>query len=123
MEDRGRYEAVRLERYVDMVGTIAQLEPLLGLLGTVTGMIKVFQVVQATSQHGAVDPGQLASGIWEALITTAAGLIIGIPTLIAHRYLHSRVGRLTLEMEQGATRVLDRLKGPARGAEKAGSSG
>jgi len=111
LEDKGRYEGTRLERYVDAVGTIAQLEPLLGLLGTVTGMIKVFQQVVATSEHGAVDPGQLAAGIWEALITTAAGLIIGIPVLIAHRYLQSRAARLLMEMEQGATRVLDRLKG------------
>ena len=80
----------KLERYVDAVGTIAQLEPLLGLLGTVTGMIQVFQQVVATSEHGAVDPGRLAAGIWEALITTAAGLIIGIPVLVAHRYLLSR---------------------------------
>jgi biopolymer transport protein ExbB len=113
LEDRGRYEGVGLERYVEFVGTIAQLEPLLGLLGTVTGMIKVFQQVVATSEHGAVDPGQLAAGIWEALITTAAGLIIGIPVLIAHRYLQSRSSRLLMEMEQGATRILDRLKGKA----------
>jgi len=111
LEDRGRHEGVRLERYVDAVGTIAQLEPLLGLLGTVTGMIKVFQEVVATSEHGAVDPGQLAAGIWEALITTAAGLIVAIPTLMAYRYLQSRSRRLLLEMEEGATRVLDRLKG------------
>ena len=111
LEDKGRYEGTRLERYVDAVGTIAQLEPLLGLLGTVTGMIKVFQQVVATSEHVAVDPGQLAAGIWEALITTAAGLIIGIPVVIAHRYLLSRATRLLMEMEQGATRILDRLKG------------
>jgi biopolymer transport protein ExbB len=119
LEDKGRYEGTRLERYVEAVGTIAQLEPLLGLLGTVTGMIKVFQQVVATSEHGAVDPGQLAAGIWEALITTAAGLIIGIPVLIAHRYLQSRANRLLMEMEQGATRVLDRLKGkPAPAASE-----
>jgi len=110
LEDRGRHEGTRLERYVDFVGTIAQLEPLLGLLGTVTGMIKVFQIVETTSVRGSVDPGMLASGIWEALITTAGGLIIGIPTLIAHRYLLSRVNRLLGEMEQSATRILDRLK-------------
>jgi biopolymer transport protein ExbB len=119
LEDRGRYEGVKLERYVDAVGTIAQMEPLLGLLGTVTGMIKVFQQVVATSEHGAVDPGQLAAGIWEALITTAAGLIIGIPVLIAHRYLQSRASRLLMEMEQGATRILDRLKGKAPEPAKA----
>jgi biopolymer transport protein ExbB len=119
LEDRGRREGVKLERYVESVGMIAQIEPLLGLLGTVTGMIKVFQEVVATSEHGAVDPGQLAAGIWEALITTAAGLIIGIPTLIAYRYLQSRSNRLLLEMEEGATRILDRLKGKAPAPAKA----
>ncbi|MBI5490355.1 MAG: MotA/TolQ/ExbB proton channel family protein [Deltaproteobacteria bacterium] len=119
LEDRGRQEGVKLERYFEAVGTIAQLEPLLGLLGTVTGMIKVFQKIVATSEHGAVDPGQLAAGIWEALITTAAGLIIGIPVLIAHRYLLSRSNRLVLEMEQGATRILDRIKGVPEAPAKA----
>lgn len=110
LEDRGRFEVARLERYVEAVGTIAALEPLLGLLGTVTGMIKVFQEVVATSEHGAVDPGHLANGIWEALITTAAGLIVAIPTFVAYRYLQSRAQRLTLEMEDGALRIVDRLK-------------
>ena len=119
LEDRGRHEGVRLERYVDAVGTIAQLEPLLGLLGTVTGMMSVFQEVVASSEHGAVDPGKLAAGIWEALITTAAGLIIGIPVLVAHRYLLSRSHRLVMEMEQGATRVLDRVKGIGEAPAKA----
>ena len=119
LEDRGRHEGVRLERYFDAVGTIAQLEPLLGLLGTVTGMMSVFQEVVASSEHGAVDPGKLAAGIWEALITTAAGLIIGIPVLVAHRYLLSRSNRLVMEMEQGATRVLDRVKGIGEAPAKA----
>ena len=119
LEDRGRHEGVRLERYVDAVGTIAQLEPLLGLLGTVTGMMSVFQEVVASSEHGAVDPGKLAAGIWEALITTAAGLIIGIPVLVAHRYLLSRSNRLVMEMEQGATLVLDRVKGIGEAPAKA----
>lgn len=120
LEDRGRHEGMRLGRYVEGVGVIAQIEPLMGLLGTVTGMIKVFQEVVATSEHGAVDPGQLANGIWEALITTAAGLIIGIPCLIAYKYLESRKERLLMEMEQGASRVLDRLKGKAPAAAPAG---
>jgi len=120
LEDRGRHEGVRLGRYVEGVGVIAQVEPLLGLLGTVTGMIKVFQEVVATSEHGAVDPGQLANGIWEALITTAAGLIVGIPTLIAYKYLESRKERLLMEMEQGAIRVLDRIHGGAPTVAPAG---
>ncbi|MDI7267854.1 MAG: MotA/TolQ/ExbB proton channel family protein [Myxococcota bacterium] len=110
LEDQGRFEVARLDRYVEAVGTIAAIEPLLGLLGTVTGMIKVFQEVVATSEHGAIDPGRLANGIWEALITTAAGLIVAIPAFVAYRYLQSRAQRLTLRMEDGALRVVDGLK-------------
>lgn len=103
-EEVGRREAARLEKYVGALGTVATVSPLLGLLGTVTGMIGVFQRV---SDSGVGDPLQMASGIWEALITTAFGLGVGIPALIAHRYTLSRVDALVLELEEEAMAVLD----------------
>ncbi|RJO74313.1 MAG: MotA/TolQ/ExbB proton channel family protein [Myxococcales bacterium] len=99
MEETGKSVAADLERFVNVLGTVAAVSPLLGLLGTVTGMIDVFQKV--TSQ-GVGDPRYLASGIWEALITTAAGLIVAIPTYVIYRYFLSRVDRFILEMEEAA---------------------
>lgn len=106
MEEAGRSVAAELERYVNALGTIAAISPLMGLLGTVTGMITVFQRV---TEAGVGDPGQLATGIWEALLTTAVGLTIAIPAYIAYRYLLGRVDRLLLEMEETALVLADRL--------------
>jgi biopolymer transport protein ExbB len=120
LEDVGRREVGRMNRPVEVVGVVGVISPLLGLLGTVTGMIKAFRVV-AQSSGGAVDPGALANGIWEALITTAAGLPVAIMAYLAYRYLQGRAGRLAGEMEHAALDVLDAIAGPratASGAER-----
>ena len=109
LEDAGRREVSRMERYIESIGTVASLEPLLGLLGTVIGMIQVFQKVVVTSREGAVDPGLLANGIWQALITTAAGMSVAIPTFVAYRYLLARTARHAAELEDGAVRLMDAL--------------
>jgi biopolymer transport protein ExbB len=106
MEEVGQREVARLERHVALVGVIASIEPLLGLLGTVTGMIGVFQGVVA---EGVGDPATLASGIWGALLTTAAGLGTGIPAFVSWRYLASLVDRRAGELEEHALALLDRI--------------
>ena len=108
-EEVGKQEISRLERNIEAMGTTASIEPLLGLLGTVTGMIQVFQKVVVTSRSGAVDPGQLANGIWQALITTAAGLSVAIIAFMGYRYLLSRTVRHSLAMEEGALRLVGSL--------------
>ena len=128
VNDVGRREVSHLERFVDFLGTIAAVEPLMGLLGTVTGLIGAFQRVEAQALKGSgVNPGDLAGGIWEALITTAAGLVVAIPTYLAYRYLQGRVDGLVVEMEEDsmelAVLIADvRANGaaPARGAHPAG---
>jgi len=106
LEDAGRQTVQELERYLNTLGTIAVISPLLGLLGTVLGMIRVFAVL--TSQ-GSADPASLAGGISEALITTAAGLVVAIPALIAYRYLRGRIESLALSMEGEASALVRRL--------------
>jgi biopolymer transport protein ExbB len=110
IEDAGIYEVPRLEKNLGALATIAHISPLLGLLGTVTGMVRAFQIIQekATSLH-LVSPGDLAGGIWEALITTAAGLIVAIPTFVAYNYLVSRVKGFIVEMERSATDLISIL--------------
>lgn len=104
VEEVGKLEGAMLERYVEVVGTVAAISPLLGLLGTVLGMIKVFQRVEAA---GLGDPSVFASGIWEALITTAVGLAVAIPAFIFYKYLLSRVDHLIIEMEERSLRLID----------------
>ena len=99
VEDVGRHVVHELGRYLDTLGTIAAITPLLGLLGTVIGMIKVFAVITA---QGVGEPRVLAGGISEALITTAAGLTVAIPSLLSHRFLRGRVDELAVAMEQEA---------------------
>ncbi len=106
MEEVGRREVANLERYINIIGTVAGVAPLLGLLGTVSGMIKSFNVI---ALQGVAEPGALAGGISEALLTTAAGLIVAIPSLVMYRYLRSRVRTIALEMEEISLRVLDLL--------------
>ena len=110
IEDAGIYEVPRLERNLGALATIAHISPLLGLLGTVTGMVRAFQVIQerASSLHP-INPADLAGGIWEALITTAAGLIVAIPTFVAYNYLVSRVKGFILEMESSTTNLINIL--------------
>jgi len=104
VEEVGKFEGAMLERYVEIVGTCAAVAPLLGLLGTVLGMITVFQRVE---EQGLGDPSVFASGIWEALITTAVGLAVAIPALIFYKYLQVRVDSLIVEMEERALRLID----------------
>ncbi len=92
-----------LERYLNTLGSIASITPLLGLLGTVIGMIKVFRVIKL---DGIADPGLLAGGISEALITTAAGLSVAIPTLFFYRFFRSRVDALVVGMEEEALKLI-----------------
>jgi len=104
VEDVGRHVVHELERFLDILGTIASISPLLGLLGTVFGMIKVFSAITAS---GVGDPQVLAGGISQALITTAAGLSVAIPTLIFHRYFQGKVEELVLKMENEALRLIE----------------
>lgn len=104
IEDVGRHAVHELERYLNALGTIAAISPLLGLLGTVIGMIKVFAAITA---NGVGNPGVLAGGISEALITTAAGLCVAIPALIAYRYLRGRVDTLVVQMEKETIKFLE----------------
>jgi biopolymer transport protein ExbB len=108
LEETGRQEVAHLERYIGILGVIAAISPLLGLLGTVIGMIEVFQVV---SIEGVGKADVLAGGISKALNTTAVGLTIAIPALVAYRVFESRVDRLVLEIEQHALRFVELLKG------------
>lgn len=110
IEDAALYEVPRLEKNLSALATIAHISPLLGLLGTVTGMVRCFQTIQtkATSFHP-VSPGDLAGGIWEALLTTVAGLIVAIPTFVAYNYLVSRVNAFILEMEKASTEFVNFL--------------
>ncbi|MDP2326092.1 MAG: MotA/TolQ/ExbB proton channel family protein [Gammaproteobacteria bacterium] len=107
VEDTGRHVVHELERYLNTLGTIAAVSPLLGLLGTVTGMIRTFS---ALTSGGAGDPAALAGGISEALITTAAGLMVAIPALIGYRYLRGRVDVLVVQMEKEAIALVEALQ-------------
>ena len=107
IEHAGKQEASNLHKYLAVLATIAGIAPLLGLLGTVTGMIKVFQVI---SLQGVGNPSALAGGISEALITTAAGLVVAIPTLVAHNYFFKKANRLILEMENTSMELVDLLE-------------
>lgn len=108
IEDTGRQVVVELERYLNTLGTIASITPLLGLLGTVIGMIKVFAAITA---HGVGNPSVLAGGISEALITTAAGLSVAIPSLIFYRYFRGKVDELVIKMEEEALKIVDVMHG------------
>lgn len=108
IEDAGRHAAAELDRYLDALGTIAAIAPFLGLLGTVMGMIHMFS---GLGESGTGDPAVLASGIAQALTTTATGLGIAIPSLIFYRYFRSRVNSLLVDMEREAVRLVEVLKG------------
>lgn len=123
MEDASLYEVPKLEKNLSALATIAHASPLLGLLGTVTGMVRAFQVIQvkATSLNP-VSPGDLAGGIWEALLTTVFGLIVAIPTFVAYNFFVSRVNSVIVNMERAATELVNFItqqQGPSgkRGAE------
>jgi biopolymer transport protein ExbB len=107
IEDAGRQEIPVLERYLTILGTIASISVLLGLLGTVMGMIRTFDAIAAL---GYGHPEALASGISEALVATATGLTIAIPTLVLYNFFTSRADALVIEMEKNALRMLNILK-------------
>jgi len=103
LEELGRHEAAALERFIPIVGTVASISPLLGLLGTVGGMIVTFATIQ---EQGLGDVDRLAGGISQALVTTFTGLSIGIPALIANRFLLARVDALLLQLEERVGRLV-----------------
>lgn len=107
IEAAAQSEVYHLERNLGILGTVAAIAPLIGFLGTVTGMIKAFMQVQ--SLGGNVDASVLAGGIWEALITTAAGLSVGIPALIFYNWLQSKVAHHVFEMQESSTELMDTL--------------
>lgn len=108
LEEVGRQEVAHLERYIGILGVTAAIAPLLGLLGTVIGMIEVFQVI---SIEGVGKADVLAGGISKALNTTAAGLSVAIPALVAYRVFEARVSHFVIEIEQHALRFVELLKG------------
>lgn len=105
IENAGSQEISKLEKGLPVLATVAGIAPLLGFLGTVTGMIQAFMKIQDLA--GAANPSDLAGGIWEALITTAFGLIVGIPALALYNYFLSSVKKLVGEMETVANDVID----------------
>ncbi len=107
LQEAGRQEAVRLTRHLGALETVAAVAPLLGLLGTVTGMIRVFSTISAL---GLGNPEHLSGGISEAMITTAAGLMVGIPALVAHNWLEGRAEAIIFELECYASKALDTLR-------------
>ena len=104
--EAGRQEAQKLERHIELIGTCAAISPLLGLLGTVVGMMAVFRDVEVS---GLGDPSQFANGIWQALITTAVGLAVAIPSFVFYKLLLSKVDSLILELEEMSSRLIDLL--------------
>jgi len=110
MENTSLYEIPKLERNLNFLSTIAHITPLLGLLGTVVGLVKCFYIIeQKTANIGLVNPADLAGGIWEALLTTVAGLCVAIPSYIMYNYFVHKVNLLTLGAERAATELLEFL--------------
>ncbi|GFE80819.1 translocation protein TolQ [Steroidobacter agaridevorans] len=111
IEDTGRHVVHELDRFIGTLGTVASLSPLMGLLGTVIGMIRTFNAITTA---GIGNPASLAGGIAEALITTAAGLTVAIPALLAYKYLRGRVQTLVVQMEKEAIKLVEALEGQSR---------
>lgn len=112
MEEAGALEVPALEKRLPLLGTIAHLAPLLGLLGTVTGLVRCFQTIQQKSTGlNPVNPGDLAGGIWEALLTTVFGLLLAIPAYAVYNYLVYRVNTLANTLEAAAVKLADLLSG------------
>jgi len=112
IENAGREEVFHLERRLPLLASMAGVAPMLGFLGTVTGMIAAFHAVEVAG--GVVSPGDLAGGVWEALLTTAFGLIVGIPALAMYNYFATRVQKFVHEMEVTSTAFIDMLEGLAQ---------
>ncbi len=103
----GRAESADLSRYIGTLGTISALEPLMGLLGTVLGLIEAFREVEQLQVVG--NPSVVAAGVWQALITTATGLVIAIPAYAFYRFFRAKVSRMVMEMEQHAFQLVQQL--------------
>jgi len=114
IEDAGRHIVPELERFLNTLGTIASVAPLLGLLGTVVGMIDVFAAI---IEHGVGNPAVLAEGISKALVTTAAGLSVAIPALMFSRYFKGHVNELILTMEKEAVKLVEVIHGDRESSE------
>ncbi|MBX7082874.1 MAG: MotA/TolQ/ExbB proton channel family protein [Nannocystaceae bacterium] len=110
VEEVGDREVARMGRNVEIVGTVAAVSPLLGLLGTVVGMIQVFKNFVDAYKLGAVGPDAFAEGIWQALITTAYGLVVAIPMLVLYKFLQGRNERIVVDMEEDALGLVDLLE-------------
>ena len=108
IEETGRHVVHEMERYLNALGTIASITPLLGLLGTVIGMIKVFNTITTS---GVGNASLLAGGISEALITTAAGLVVAIPTLMFYRYFRRLIDEYVIRMEEEALKLVEVIHG------------
>lgn len=108
IEDHGRQEVPALERYLTTLGTIASISPFLGLLGTVVGLLRVFEAI--SQESGVTNTAILSAGIHNALITTVAGLCVAIPALVAYNYFARRAEALVLEVERVSLRMLNILK-------------
>jgi biopolymer transport protein ExbB len=116
LQDTGRHVVHELERFLNTLGTIATVSPLLGLLGTVTGIINSFSAI---STGGMGDPRVLSAGISEALLATAAGLCVAIPSLFAYRFLRGKVDRIVVQMEKEAMKLVEAIEsGEERGTEE-----
>lgn len=114
MEEAGNKVTHEMERFLSVLGTIATISPLLGLLGTVLGMIEVFTQIMV---HGTGNAGLLAGGISKALITTAAGLSVAIPAMVFHRHFERKIDGIVVEMEQQSTRLVDAIFSKQAGSE------
>jgi biopolymer transport protein ExbB len=115
IENAGRQEVSKLEKGLPILATVAGIAPLLGFLGTVTGMITAFMTIQ--DLQGSANPSDLAGGIWEALITTAFGLIVGIPALAFYNYFLNAVKKLVGDMETVANDVVDIIQDTSDSSE------
>ena len=110
MEEASLYQMPKLEKNLSFLATIAHISPLLGLLGTVLGLVKCFHTIEVKVAHfGSIAPSDLAGGIWEALLTTVAGLIVAIPAYVAYNYFVHKLNLYVLEMEKITTELLEIL--------------
>lgn len=114
IENAGRQEVSKLEKGLSILATVAGVAPLLGFLGTVTGMIQAFMRIEDLA--GAANPSDLAGGIWEALITTAFGLIVGIPAYAFYNYFVSAIKKFVSDMETVANDVVDTMQDTSKEA-------
>ena len=118
VEDVGRHLVHRMERFLNTLGTIAAAGPLLGLFGTVVGMIQMFLGIL---DHGVGDVNQLAGGIGKALVCTAAGMVVAVPALCFHRYFRGRIASYIVDMESEAFQLMDALDPRAAAAQRPGA--